>query len=421
MNRKRRVLVTALTFFVVAVLASCADAQKNKDHPIYKESLETLTERAIEELNAAADGIKAWVNKIRPADGSRGRFRWAVECNHPANFPSTAYILEGLDYVGIFDEVITEEDRKAGIEWILSTRKPNGDYHDAAIPIAGRKGSWILARYRNDRSEGAVNWLGKPYPTLEESEEKSVEWIKSQYRQLNPWGSGSRANRHMRRLLYWHQQGKISIDPLVDSLKFVYSIQDPETGLFDSKNSIQDRANGTMKIFGFTQNKLDLPIPYAQKIIDTVLDQRMLTPEYDRQGARGCGELDNWMVISETVRKIGGYRKEEIRKLAAHRIVCILRLHRKPDGGLSASADCCQTGWNGVEMAPAKPQGDALALATLTRSVSVCVRLLGIADKSVWTGQRGWDPSDRPAPEEMQRKIASLVFGPKGHQSTKKN
>ena len=150
------------------------------------------------------------------------------------------------------------------------------------------------------------------------------------------------------------------------------------------------------------------------EIIDTVLDQRMLRPDYDRAGG-GCDELDNWMVISGTCRKTDGYRQEEIRKLAAHRIVRILRAHRSPDGGLSARANVCQTHWNNVEMAPPKFQGDALGLATLTRSVSVCVRLLGVEERTEWTGQRGWDPTDREAPEAIRRQIATLVFGSQEH------
>ena len=63
-------------------------------------------------------------------------------------------------------------------------------------------------------------------------------------------------------------------------------------------------------------------------------------------------------------------------------------------------------------MAPAKAQGDALGLAALSRSVSVCVRLMQIEDKTTWTGQRGWDPSDRTEVELLRRKIESLVFPP---------
>ena len=65
-------------------MAVGAEAMKAREHPIYTESLEVLTERAVTELNRSVEGIKAWVGRIRPADGARGRFRWAVEANHPA-------------------------------------------------------------------------------------------------------------------------------------------------------------------------------------------------------------------------------------------------------------------------------------------------------------------------------------------------
>ncbi len=406
--RLRRVL--SLTFALTCGGVGAAEPA-HPEHPIYATTLDQLTTEALAEVNTTAEGIKSWVEKVRPADGSRGRFRWSVDATHPANFPSTAYVLESLEYIGMFDEVITAEDRRQGIEWIYSTRTPDGSYRDSSIPLdLTKKAQWILGRYGVDERQEPQLPFPKPFPQLDEAEAISVDWVKAQYEEFSPWGAGSRVSRHLRWLLTWYLDGKISIDPLVESLRFVYSIQDPTTGQFSNKDSIQDRINGTMKMFGFTQNKLEMPIPYAERMIDTVLDQRMLRADYGRNGADGCNELDNWMVLAEAARQTNGFRDEEIKKLAAYRIVQILRHHKKPDGGISSSSSTCQRLWNDVEMAPAKAQGDALGLATLTRSVSVCIQLLGVEGQTSWTGQRGWDRTDPPAPVEVQRKIAALVF-----------
>ncbi len=403
---------SSLPLIVVLTGSAISAAEPaHPEHPIYAATLDQLTAEAVAEVNTAVAGIRGWVEKVRPADGSRGRFRWSVDAVHPVNFPSTAYIIEALEYVGIVDDVITAEDRRQGIDWIRSTRSADGSYHDPHIPLElTNKAKWILRRYGADELQEAQRPFPKPFPQRDEAAAISVDWVKAQYREFSPWGAGSRVNRHMRWLLIWHLDGKISIDPLIESLRFVYSIQDPETGLFASKNSLQDRINGTMKIYGFTQYKLELPVPYAEQIIDTVLDGRMLRADYGQHGADGCNELDNWMVLAEAARTTNGYRAEEIKKLAAYRIVQILRHHQKPDGGISARSTTCQRLWNNVEMAPAKAQGDALGFATLTRCVSVGIQLLGIEGQTSWTGQRGWDPADIPESPELQRKIAALVF-----------
>ena len=412
MTSKRPVPTTILVCLVLASSVFGTEPEKHADHPIYQESLEVLTERAVNELNGAAEGIKAWVKEVRPADGSRGRFRWAVEANHAANYVSTSYILEGLDYVGIYDEVITAEDREAGIEWILSTRRPDGSYHDAAMPEGSRKAVWTLARYRDELATGPDPYtsLGKPYPQPHEIEEKAAAWLKTQWDELNPWAAGSRTSRPLLNMLHLYKKGEISIDPLVESLRYLYSIQDPKTGMFGSKKwSMETRINGNMKVFGATQGVLDLPLPYAQRNIDSVLSE-MLKPGYD---GVGCSELDKWMVLSEAMRKANGYRKEEVQKLAAHSMIRILRDHRAPDGGLSAGTKSCQTGWGGVSMAPAEFQGDALGLALLSRAVSVCVYILNDQEAGSignWEGNRGWDPSFRPISKELRDELVLRVF-----------
>lgn len=124
MNRKTVALITTALFMACPGAACGADPLENPGHPIYRESLEVLTDRAVDALNTAVDRINACVEKVRPGDGFRDRFRWAVDVRHPGNSPCTKYILEGLGYVGIYDQATAKEDRRAGIAWILSTRPP---------------------------------------------------------------------------------------------------------------------------------------------------------------------------------------------------------------------------------------------------------------------------------------------------------
>ena len=52
---------------------------KYKEHPIYNKSLEELKNQAIADSDTIRLGMKAWSEKVRPSDGQKGRFNWAVE------------------------------------------------------------------------------------------------------------------------------------------------------------------------------------------------------------------------------------------------------------------------------------------------------------------------------------------------------
>jgi hypothetical protein len=50
-----------------------------------KQPLDELKEQAVEVLESTLPPVIAWTRKVRPEDGTAGRFRWAVESTRPAN------------------------------------------------------------------------------------------------------------------------------------------------------------------------------------------------------------------------------------------------------------------------------------------------------------------------------------------------
>ena len=391
---------------------------------VHKQSLDTLKNIAIERLDEATEGIKNWTERIRPEDGTAGRFRWAVQSTRDANVAGTKYVLGALQGIGIYDNVITEEDKKAGIEWIRSMHLGNEQYRDPVIcdqepPDWPENQAWpspsmqmIINQYAQGvlRSYSGAKFPSPPppegWPQPDDPPEKTVAWIKSRRLDEDPWGAGSHSARMAIWMLQWHSEGRIPVEALLEIIEYFYKKQDPETGLWGSaERPLFERINGAFKLFIFLQYALDLPLPHAEKIVDHTLGE-FSRPDYDKT-AGGCDEFDNWYVLVLAARKTAGIRTEEIQKLAAYRIGRVLDLYQKPDGGLSYYLDRCLPGWGDCDMAPSLPQGDAVALATYAEGINICVDLLGLKGKTSWSGKWGHD-NVRP-PAAVKKKIQDLV------------
>lgn len=396
-----------------------------ENHPVRQKGLETLAEQAIDKLSESSRKMAEWVEKIRPKDGARGKFHWAVETTRDANVASTAYMLGSLKKVGVFDRIITDEDKREGIVWVRAMEQGNKQHVDPALydrksPNWPENEPWPSPAMRlgvTQYAQSVLRAYGEPdvspapppqgWPQVEDAD-KAVDWIKSRPWDTNPWGAGSHSMRMATWLLQWYKEGRISIDPLINALKFFYKIQDPETGLWGTKdNPMFQRINGTFKLFPLMCEQLDLPLPHAGKIIDNVMSE-FYRPDYDEK-VGGCDEWDNWYVVALALEKTNGHRVDEIRKMAAYRIIRVLEIFSKPDGGLSYSPDACQTAWIGFDMAPAISQADACGLAVFSGGLNVCIDILGIQDKTSWTGR--WRlREDKREPLELRQKIESLVF-----------
>lgn len=234
---------------------------------IQKSKVDDLKEQAVERLNKSIERIKDWVWKVRAEDQSAGKFRWSVETTRSANIAATAYILGGLKSVGLFDSIITEEDKKEGVAWVNSLCIGNEQYRDPAL-FDRRTPGWpdnepwptpAMQVSVNQYSQNILKtYLGKAIPPSpppkgwpqSDEPEKAVEWIKTRPWNTDTWGAGSHGMRMATWLLQWYKEGKIPIEPLIQALKFFYEIQDPETGLWgNDKVSKYVRINGTFKLF----------------------------------------------------------------------------------------------------------------------------------------------------------------------------
>lgn len=354
--------------------------------------LESLREEAVDALMRAAEGFVRWADRVREAKAPF-RFYWAVNSLRDADVGSTNYILHGLDNAGALDKVLGKEQKAAGAAWIKSLEVGENSYEDPSL-LAYKPPMWDdvkeawpptgahkeamnqytrgCLRYYLDEEIDAIQGPPPPdWPQIDDAD-RVLEWIKA----VEP--NWSWIGRMIRRLMDWHLDGRISVDPLVDCVKYAYSRQDPETGFW--ANGIQTSFKILISVF----EPMGLTVYHADRLIDSVL-ATMYHPDYDID-LFPCEEFDAFYDIAVAWDHAKGYRKEEILKLAAHRISYIVATNRQADEGLASYPGKCMPTWLSWDMAPAVAQGDAFGMAIFGFGFSICVDLLGIAGRTGWTG-----------------------------------
>ena len=399
----------------------------NQDHPIYKESLELLQEKAIADIEHCRDGLKLWAKTVRATEEGGGRFNWAIEYNEdmPANITSTSYCVQAFDRAGILDGIVSEQDKKDGIAWLETMKQPSGNYVDPVydkVPEEPGDGfsdgnfhrvinyytEEILQLYGADAKK--IQEVSPPpsWPQVETAH-TAAEWIAKRTWEYDTWRSGDISASVIYFLYQWYLVGKIDLKPLADAVKVIYDLQDERTGLWSNRSksncSLQNMINGTFKLMMVISKDLDLPIFHAEKIIDTVIAH--MTGETYAGTRSGCDELDNILILAVGSRNCDNYRYDEIQKIAAWQISLIKQLYHRNDGGLSFYPDYGQHNWLGFEITPITLQGDAMGAAVHTFGLSVAVDLAGLTEKVKWTAN--WRDEWRKARvTDAERKLKEL-------------
>lgn len=362
----------------------------------------------ITKLNEISASLRDWAERMRPADGTSGRFLWAVQTNRHANIGSTFYVLGGIKRAGLLQTFFTDTDRLAGLDWLAGMEQEGGQFVDPAIwdrlaPNWPAIQPWPSAPMKatiNQYAQGIrgicrdkeVDDLGmsqppSDWPQMRDDPATTVEWIRQRPFAENAWSAGSHATRMICFLLNWHAQGCFPLEPIAAAVRYLFEIQDPRTGLWGSADQSRAvRINGAFKLFVSLVDQLELRIPFAHKLMDQVLDE-LMRDDYPLH-AGGCDEFDNWYVLSLLHKQNRDYRADDIRREAVRGIHRIIEDHACPDGGLSYSPHGrCSTTWNGVDMCvESLNQGDAIAFTVLAMAINLCVDVLGLHEASSWTG-----------------------------------
>lgn len=343
-----------------------------------------MRDQAAEELQLTNEGLKKWFQLIRPDEGPLGRFKPCVKTTRAPNILTTKNALS----TDIMKASLTDREKREGIEWVKSLYAGDGKYVDpvitcrrpidypAELPYPAPGTQELINRFSvtirgvyGDRSVSQPKNPNDAWPGVNETE-RLLPWIDALPWEKDAWQAGSHAMRICAYLLDWCKAGEADWEVLYEVVRHVYSLQDPESGLWGSPESpVNVRINGYFKLSLLFQGQLGLPCLYPEKIIDAALGE-YYRPDYE-ESAGGCDEYDNWVAIMYAGWSAPDYRREEISALAAYRICEILRAHRKPDGGLSFFNDHCATHINEVDISDPLPQGDIMGAMMISASIGV--------------------------------------------------
>lgn len=385
-------------------------------------NLETATDDAVEAILGARERFPAWIERIRPQKGPMGRFHWAIEHTRDASIPSTGYALGVMEMMGLFDEIVTDADRREGADWIMSRYAGNGQFRDPVLldrvsPDWPKDRPWpspaMLESANGYAYTALIRYGAKDLPVRQPAKgwlktdgwEGMLAFITTRDIDESPWGEGSQAGRMCGYLVREYQSGNAPIEAIVSAAKYLLEKQDPETGLWGRPGlPLNQRLNGAYKLFGFLRCTLDLPLPHADRLLDSGFEY-FYQPDHDEK-MHSCSEWDALMVMRELQPLAGGTRAEELKKLAAHRIAKIVRLMQQADGGFSATRTSCTTSFVGFDMAPPILQGDVHA-GIFAQAIGECVDILGIQERSRTPGM-----NRRPAEEDadLRRRVREAVL-----------
>ncbi|MFG2456336.1 acyltransferase [Streptomyces sp. NPDC048523] len=135
---------------------------------------------------------------------------------------------------------------------------------------------------------------------------------------------------------------------------------DPWTGMWGSPSAEEGRlqmVNGYYRLTRGSFAQFGLPVPYPERVVDTVLDHARDTRHFGPGRGNACNVLDVahplWLCTRQLGQAAGGYRSAEIRDWAERQLSTVLR--RRQDGrglgfGPGAAGPGPEPGLQGTEM-----------------------------------------------------------------------
>jgi hypothetical protein len=185
-----------------------------------------------------------------------------------------------------------------------------------------------------------------------------------------PWGAGGQAAAIP--VFIKTQAARFLPPPEVFALTqscihFFENIADKDTGAFfqGSLPKYGNLVNGAMKVLT-ALDWLDAPIPYPEKLIDTVLKQ--MPP------SEGCHLVDSVYVLYRCLNQ-SDYRRHDV-QVYCQRILDMIQLHYNKDGGFSYAIKRSQTGYYGVRISRGLPESDLHGTILLTWAIAMILELL---------------------------------------------
>jgi hypothetical protein len=185
-----------------------------------------------------------------------------------------------------------------------------------------------------------------------------------------PWAAGGQASAIVTLLATGHGSAPRSMEAelLLSARMFFRSMVDLETGAYFSgpRPEYGNLVNGAMKVLT-ALDWLEEPIHAPEKLIDACLTA---LPQHE-----GCHLVDVVYVLS----RCSGQSRHRQRDIAEYctRLLEMIRLHQKTDGGFSYWIDKSQTVYYGVPTMSGRAVSDLHGTLLLTWALAMITRLIG--------------------------------------------
>ncbi|MET7686629.1 acyltransferase [Streptomyces sp. NPDC005483] len=174
------------------------------------------------------------------------------------------------------------------------------------------------------------------------------------------WGAGARVDS-LATAAHWNLRHGDDADGTAESLfGWLLTRVDPWTGMWGSPTAEEGRlqvVNGYYRLTRGSFAQFGLPVPYPERVVDTVLDHARDTRHFGPGRENACNVLDVahplWLCGRQFGRTADGYRSGEIRDWAERQLATVLPRWRDGQGfgfGPGAAGPGPEPGLQGTEM-----------------------------------------------------------------------
>ena len=205
--------------------------------------------------------------------------------------------------------------------------------------------------------------------------EKNCPWVRS------PWGAGGMVDSLATILSCNIQMGYKDYEPVIDDIfLWLGKNQSQETGLWGSAEwqGINGLINGGYHLMRGTYFTYNRSFKYAEKIIDTIIEDLKTHNKFKIDDAHGCQDMDHFFLLEKCHHEVPGYCEGEIGSAASRRIGQLMESIYCDDGGFSFESLNAVKVHNYYEVSPGRKESDMQGgIFFLQTIVSIC-RILGI-------------------------------------------
>ncbi len=253
-------------------------------------------------------------------------------CNRAEGSDDVRPWCDAIEIAAMFDKIPPQMERDELVEQIQCMRRDTVDYHCLTVGYA---------------LEVLGSHIQQPFSQLDDLGEHLTDYLNSLPWQEDPWAAGAAVD-HFATALY-HNKKYFGARPYENELFGWLNLHVSHmTGMWGGEN-IHLLCNGFYRLTRGTYAQFDVPLPYPEEAVDTLLRYARNERFFHVHRGTACDTLDVihplWLCAKQT-----GYRKEEGERWAYRQIERILLNYQENRGFSFELETSYPTGLMGTEM-----------------------------------------------------------------------